>query len=341
MTEAAPAEPIMAEAATADTTMTGTATTEAASAETAAAVFRSGLVSIVGRPNAGKSTLVNALVGQKVAIVSSRPQTTRHIISGVVDRPEAQLVLVDTPGLHKPRSLLGERLNALAREAWSQVDGVAVCFPSDQRIGPGDRFLIGQLAQLAGRPKLAALATKTDLVSPGRLRQHLIAIQRAAHDLELDWTDIVPVSALTGDQVEDVAQVLIDWLPPGPRLYPAGMASGESEITIMAEIIREACLELVDDELPHSIVVRVDEVRPRPDRPVDRPLLDVFASIVVERDSQKAIVLGAGGSRLKAVGTASRRQLERLLGQAVYLDLRVKVLKQWQRDPKKLDRLGF
>jgi GTP-binding protein Era len=350
-------------------------TTEAAAASEAAGaagVFRSGFACVVGRPNAGKSTLVNALVGQKVAIASARPQTTRHTIRGIVTRPDAQLVLVDTPGLHKPRTTLGERLNALVRDTWGEVDVVAACFPCDQRVGPGDRYLIGELGRIArgggrndgeipGRGKkilrfaqddnvggarddnvkFVALATKSDLVTPERLRAHLLSLQQAGDELGVPWAHIVPVSALTGDQVDEVADVLFSLLPPGPRFYPEGETTDEPAETVVAELIREAALELVDDELPHSIAVVVEEMGPRADRPADRPLLDIYASIVVERDSQKPIVLGARAERLKRIGTAAREQIARLFGTPVYLDLRVKVLKEWQRDAKKLARLGF
>ncbi|MDO5286287.1 MAG: GTPase Era [Actinomycetia bacterium] len=303
--------------------------------------FRSGFACLVGRPNAGKSTLTNALVGQKIAIASSKPQTTRHAVRGVVSRPDAQLVLVDTPGLHRPRTLLGERLNALVRDAWSQVDVVAVCLPANQRIGPGDTFIAQQVAQLSKRPALVALATKTDLVSGPRLRDHLMAIQRLEQSAGVRWEHIVPVSALTGHQVDLVADLLCSLLPPGPAYYPDGVLTDEPTETLVAELIREAALDGVRDELPHSITVVVDEMGLRQGRPEDRPLLDVFATMVVERDSQKGILIGHRGQRLKEVGSAARQQVSALLGTPVHLDLRIKVLKDWQRDPKHLNRLGF
>ncbi|MDR1386221.1 MAG: GTPase Era [Propionibacteriaceae bacterium] len=303
--------------------------------------FRSGFASIVGRPNAGKSTLVNALVGQKIAIASDRPQTTRHTIRGVVNQPGAQLVLLDTPGLHRPRTLLGERLNALVRDAFNEVDLVVCCLPADQRLGPGDRYLAEQLAALKRRPALVALATKADLVSSERLRRHLLGIERMGQELELTWEHIVPVSALTGFQIELLVELLVASLPAGPVYYPDGQSTDEPTETLVAELIREAALGLVDDELPHSIAVEIDEMGPREGRPPQSPLLDVFASIVVERDSQKPIVIGHGGQRLKLIGSTARQQIARLLGTPVYLDLRVKVLKQWQSDAKLLRRLGF
>jgi GTP-binding protein Era len=303
--------------------------------------FRSGFACFVGRPNAGKSTLTNAIVGQKVAIASSKPQTTRHAIRGIVTRPDAQLILIDTPGLHRPRTLLGERLNDLVRETWSEVDVVGVCLPSDQRVGPGDRYLIGELAALPNRPALVAIATKSDLVSPQRMAEHLLSIQTLEEELGVTWREIVPVSALTSDQVELLTELLVGLLPEGPVFYTDGEATDEPEETLVAELIREAVLEGVRDELPHSIAVTVDEMGLRPDRPADKPLLDIFASLIVERDSQKGIVIGHKGERLRDVGKAAREQISKLLGTPVYLDLRVKVLKDWQRDPKHLNRLGF
>ena len=304
------------------------------------AEFHSGFVSFVGRPNAGKSTLTNALVGEKVAITSSRPQTTRHVVRGLVHRPDGQLILVDTPGLHRPRTLLGERLNDLVRSTWSEVDIVGMCFPSDQRIGPGDRYLVGELASLRSK-SMFAIATKTDLVSPERLAQHLQAISTAGQEAGVEWAEIVPVSATSGDQVGLLADLLVAALPEGPAFYPEGQLTDEPEETLVAEIIREAALEGVHDELPHSLAVVVEEMVPREDRPANKPLLDVRVNVYVERDSQKGIIIGKKGARLREIGATSRGQIERLLGTPIYLDLHVKVAKDWQRDPKQLRKLGF
>jgi GTPase len=302
------------------------------------AAFRSGFACLVGRPNAGKSTLTNAMVGEKIAITSSRPQTTRHAIRGVVHRPDAQLVLVDTPGLHRPRTLLGERLNDLVRETLLEVDVVGFCLPADQRIGPGDRFIAAELAELRrGRARpVVAIATKADAVDRGRLAEHLLAISEL---VEAD--DVVPVSALQGYQVDVLVDVLVGHLPPGPALYPEGELTDEPESVLVAELVREAALEGVREELPHSLAVVLDEMVPREDRPPDDPMLDVRVVLYVERESQKAIVIGKGGSRLREVGTQARREIQALLGRRVHLDLRVKVAKDWQRDPKQLHRLGF
>lgn len=302
---------------------------------------RSGFACFVGRPNAGKSTLTNALVGEKIAIASSKPQTTRHAVRGIINRDGAQLVLVDTPGLHKPRTLLGERLNTLVRDTWTEVDVVAVCLPANQHIGPGDTFIVNEVASLPQRPKLVALATKSDLVSGSRLRAHLLEIQQLEESSGVRWEHIVPVSALTGEQVDLVCDLLCSLLPEGPALYPDDVVTDEPTETRVAELIREAALEGVRDELPHSITVVVDEMRLREGRPADKPLMDVFASMVVERDSQKGILIGHKGSRLKEVGSAARTQIAALLGVPVHLDLHIKVLKEWQRDAKHLNRLGF
>ena len=296
--------------------------------------FRSGFACFVGRPNAGKSTLTNALIGQKVAITSSRPQTTRHAVRGIVHRPDAQLVLVDTPGLHKPRTLLGQRLNDLVRDTYAGVDVICFCVTADDKIGPGDRFIAAELAPL--RTPVIAVVTKTDLASKDRVGEQLLAVSALA-----DWADVVPVSAVDGFQVSLLSDLLVGRLPPGPALYPDGELTDEPEQTLAAELIREAALEGVRDELPHSIAVTIEEMTPRADRSPDRPLLDIYATLYVERDSQKAIVLGTRGSRLKEVGTTARKQIEVLLGTPVFLDLRVSVAKDWQRDPRQLRKLGF
>ncbi|HEX5860652.1 MAG TPA: GTPase Era [Nocardioides sp.] len=301
---------------------------------------RSGFASFVGRPNAGKSTLTNALVGMKVAITSDKPQTTRTVVRGIVHRPDAQLILVDTPGLHRPRTLLGERLNDLVRTTWAEVDVVAVCFPADEKIGPGDRFIVGELAKVRRTTRIA-VATKTDLADPARIGAHLLAIQELGREAGTEWTEIVPVSAQSGDQVGLLADLLVGLLPEGPRLYPDGELTDSPEETIVAELIREAALDGVRDELPHSIAVVVEEMGLREGRPEDQPLLDIHANLFVERDSQKGIVIGHRGSRLRSVGTAARHQIEAMLGTPAYLDLRVKVAKDWQKDPRQLRRLGF
>ncbi|WP_343600489.1 GTPase Era [Mycobacterium sp.] len=295
--------------------------------------FRSGFVCLVGRPNTGKSTLTNAMVGAKVAITSNRPQTTRHAIRGMVNRENAQIVLVDTPGLHRPRTLLGQRLGDVVRDAYSGVDVIGLCIPADEKIGPGDTWIVGQIRSVAPTTTLVVVVTKIDTVRKDHLATQLVAVSELAPDAE-----VVPVSAVTGEQIDVLTAVLAAALPPGPALYPDGELTDEPEEVLMAEFIREAALEGVRDELPHSLAVVIDEVSPREGRD---DLIDVHAVLYVERDSQKGIVIGRNGARLREVGTAARSQIEQLLGAKVYLDLRVKVAKNWQRDPKQLDRLGF
>ena len=302
--------------------------------------FRSGFASFVGRPNAGKSTLTNALVGQKIVITSSKPQTTRNVVRGIVHRDDAQLILVDTPGLHRPRTLLGERLNDLVRTTWAEVDVVAVCFPANEKIGPGDRFIVTELGKVRRTVRIA-VATKTDLVTPEQLANHLMDIAALGEETSTEWAEIVPVSAVKGDQVDLLAELLVGLMPEGPPLYPDGELTDEPEQVMIAELIREAALEGVRDELPHSIAVVVEEMLPREDRPADKPLLDIHAFVYIERPSQKGIIIGPKGKRLKEVGIKSRKQIEALLGTPVFLDLHVKVAKDWQRDPKQLRRLGF
>jgi GTPase len=298
--------------------------------------FRAGFACFVGRPNTGKSTLTNALVGSKVAITSAKPQTTRRAIRGIVNRTDAQLVIVDTPGLHRPRTLLGERLNDVVRTALSDVDVIGFCVPADQAIGAGDRYIAGQLAA-ATRVPVLGIVTKSDLAAREELAERLVALQTLSKDTGLELAEIVPVSAVAGSQVQLLADLLVDLLPQSLPLYPPGDVTDEPQAVLVAELIREAALEGVRDELPHSLAVTVDEIEPRP----DRNLVDVHAVVWVERQSQKAIVIGTNGSRLKAVGTAARQEVQALLGKPVYLDLRVKVAKDWQRDPRQLRRLGF
>ena len=298
--------------------------------------FRAGFVSIVGRPNVGKSTLTNALVGRKIAITSGRPETTRHNIRGIVHGEGYQLVLVDTPGYHRPRTLLGKRLNDMVREALSEVDVVIFCLPADQRIGPGDQFIARELRGIK-RP-IIAVATKCDAVPRERVMKHLLSIEKLG-----EWAAIVPVSSVEGKGIDHLREVLAETVPLSPPLYPEGDVTDESRDTLIAEFIREAALEGVRDELPHSLAVQVEEIIERPRREGDDrpPMLDIHVNVYVERDSQKAIIIGRKGSRLKQIGTQSRAHIEELLGRRVFLDLHVRTAKDWQSDPKMLGRLGF
>ena len=293
--------------------------------------MKSGLVALVGRPNVGKSTLLNALLGQKLAITSDKPQTTRSAVRGVLHRPEGQIVLVDTPGLHKPRTLLGQRLNDLVRGTLAEVDLVVQLVDAAAGVGAGDRFLAAELAKI-DTPKLCVV-NKLDAAS----RAKLVAALQAAATLG-DYAEIVPVSARDGTQLDLLVELLLRHLPEGRPLYPEGHTSDEPEQHLVAELIREKALAVVRDELPHSVAVLVEELGPDPER---EDLLVIRAFLFVERASQKPIVLGKGGSVLRDIGTRARAELEALFGTQVYLDLRVKVAKEWQRDPRQLSRLGF
>jgi GTP-binding protein Era len=302
------------------------------SPDTTQIAHRSGFACFVGRPNVGKSTLMNALVGTKVAITSAKPQTTRRAIRGIVHRPDAQLVIVDTPGLHRPRTLLGERLDSLVLSTLTEVDVIAFCVPASEPVGKGDKFIAEKLAATKKTPVIAVV-TKCDLAGREQIAEQLLAVSRLG-----EFAEIVPVSAQSGEQLDVLADLLVERLPEGPPLYAGGELTDEPEQVLVAELIREAALEGVRDELPHSIAVVVDDMLPREGRD---DLLDVYAHMFVERPSQKAIVIGHKGERLKDVGTRARQQIEALLGTRVHLDLRIKVAKDWQRDPKQLRRLGF
>jgi len=294
--------------------------------------FSAGFACFAGRPNVGKSMLMNALVGTKVAITSSKPQTTRRVIRGIVRRPDAELIIIDTPGLHRPKTLLGERLDSLVRSTLSEVDVIGFCVPATERIGPGDNYLARELTTHASTP-VVAVVTKTDQASREQIAGQLTAVAGLG-----DWADIVPVSAVKGFQLDELTEVLISHLPPGRPLYPDGELTDEPEQQLVAELIREAILEGVRDELPHSIAVVVEEMASRQG---NASMIDVHAVMYVERPSQKAIVIGSKGARLKEVGSRARQQIEALLGSRVFLDLRIKVAKDWQRDPRQLRRLGF
>ncbi|SMG46676.1 GTPase Era [Agreia pratensis] len=293
--------------------------------------FRAGFVSFVGRPNVGKSTLTNALVGEKVAITSSKPQTTRRAIRGIVHREDGQLILVDTPGMHRPRTLLGERLNAIVQTTLGDVDVIGFCIPANEKLGPGDRFINEQLESFP-KAKKVAIVTKIDAASRPAVAEQLLAVSELR-----DWAAVVPVSAQSSIQLDILSAELIRLLPVSPQLYPTEQTTDEGLEARISEFIREAALEGVHDELPHSLAVTIDDIIERD----DRELVEIYANVFVERDSQKAIIIGKGGSRLGAVGATAREQIEPLIGKQVFLSLRVKVAKDWQRDPKQLGRLGF
>jgi GTP-binding protein Era len=296
------------------------------------AAGRCGFVTFVGRPNVGKSTLTNALVGEKVAITSDKPQTTRRAIRGILNRPAGQLIIVDTPGIHKPRTLLGQRLNDLVEQVLGDVDVIGFCVPATEKVGPGDRRIAESLNGY-GRAKKVAIVTKTDAATRDQITERLIEVDQ----LREDWDAVIPLSALTNEQLDVLTDELLGLMPVGPLLYPEGVVTDESLEDRIAEIIREAALEGVRDELPHSIAVTIDDIAERE----GGGLTDIYANVVVERDSQKAIIIGHRGSRLRDVGATARAQIEPLVGTRVFLKLHVRVAKEWQRDPKQLGRLGF
>ncbi len=301
--------------------------------------FRSGFVSIVGRPNVGKSTLLNALVGEKIAIVSDKPQTTRHLIRGVMHEESGQIVLLDTPGLHKPKTLLGERLNDLVVGSLSEVDLVGICVPANEEIGSGDKFIA---AQVAGANKSVCLIiTKTDSSTGAQIAQRIEQGIALGKEAGIDWKFVVPLSSFDKTNLQELTSELINCLPEGPALYPDGHLTDEPERILVAEFIREAALQDMREELPHSVAVTVEEMNLREDRENMKPLMDVFADIHVERDSQKAIVIGKGGAQLRAIGTQARLRIEKLLGMRVHLTLHVRVTPNWQSDAKNLGKLGF
>lgn len=301
---------------------------------------RSGFACMVGRPNAGKSTLINGLVGTKIVITSPKPQTTRRVVRGVITNGQTQLIVVDTPGLHRPRTLLGERLNDLVRSTWTEVDVICFCLAADEDFGPGDRLLGEELAKVAKRPVVVAV-TKTDIATADQVASRLATAAELAETVGLRVRDYVPVSAVDGTNMGVLFDALAAGLPEGPLLFPAEQVTDESEEALVAELIREAALADVSQELPHSIAVTVEEMNVREDRPEGKPLTDVFATIHVERSSQKPIIIGKGGAHLRKIGSVARPAIERLLGTPIYLNLHVRVAKEWQRDPKQLRRLGF
>ncbi len=294
--------------------------------------YRAGFVSFVGRPNVGKSTLTNALVGEKVAITSSKPQTTRRAIRGIVHQPGGQLILVDTPGIHRPRTLLGERLNSLVQSTLGDVDVIGLCIPANEPIGPGDKFINEQLDAYP-RARKVAIVTKIDATSKTQVAAQLLAVSQLR-----EWEAIVPISATNRIQLDTLTGELMRLLPTSEApLYPADAITDESIEARVSEYIREAALEGVTEELPHSIAVTIDDIIDRD----DQELVEIYANLFVERDSQKGIIIGKSGSRLKDVGMRARKEIEPLVGKRVFLSLRVKVAKEWQRDPKQLGRLGF
>ena len=292
--------------------------------------MRSGLCALVGRPNVGKSTLLNAIVGQKVAITAAVPQTTRHAIRGVLHREDLQIVFVDTPGMHKPKTLLGSRLNAVARDTLSGVDVIVFLLDGEAGIGRGDHF-IAELLREVSTPTIAAVNKIDRYARPKVLPQ----LQQVA-DLGA-WDEIVPLSAVKGDNVEQLVELIADRMPEGPPYFPEGQVTDQTQEQLFAELIREKAIRLMHEEVPHSIAVAIEEIGPGESEGV----VAVTATLYVERDSQKGIVIGKGGTVLRDIGSRARTEMQAILGTRVYLDLRVKLFKEWQRDPRKLERLGY
>ena len=299
--------------------------------------FRSGFVAIVGRPNVGKSTLINALVGSKIAITSHHPNTTRSAIRGIVHGDNFQAVLVDTPGVHKPKTLLGKRLNTVVDQSMDSVDVVILCIPADETSGAGDIFIAQEIAKHP-RAKKFAVITKTDLLSKDKLALRLTGIMALAQGFV--WDEIIPVSAAIHEQIYLLNELIGKNLPAGPQYYPEGTTSDQAIEQLICEFIREAALQDVREELPHSIVVTIDEFGEREEKG-SRPFYDVHATIHVERDTQRAILLGHQGSKLKEIGIRARADIERALVAKIFLGLHIKVSKEWQRDARMLDKLGF
>lgn len=289
--------------------------------------YRSGFVAFVGRPNVGKSTLTNALVGSKVAITSSRPQTTRKAIRGIRTEENGQIIFVDTPGFHKPKTLLGKRLNNVVEETLTEVDVICFCTPANEKLGPGDQMIVSEIMKFT-KPKKFAIVTKEELADKKQTAEHLLELSQLA-----SWDEIIPVSALRGNQLDTLLKLLIENVPEGPKLYPDDALTDESFEDWICELIREAALERLREELPHSLAVTVDEINYEEKK--------IFASMWVERDSQKGILIGKGGALLKTIGTEARRSIEEKLGEKIFLSLQVKVSANWQQDPKKLERMGF
>ena len=296
--------------------------------------FRAGFVAIVGRPNTGKSTLVNAMIGKKIVITSAHPNTTRNPIRGILSRPTFQMVVVDTPGIHKPKTLLGSRLNEMVNQNLESVDAAVLCLPADEAIGAGDEYIAKQLAHIRS---VYLVVTKIDRVGKDQVINKLAEISEFIAKTQLMVREVVPISAVEHTQVDLLTELLANALPESHALYPEDITIDQAAEMTLSELIREAAIQDVFEEVPHSIVVTIDEM----DKRENKEFYDIHATIHVERDSQKGIILGARGSRLKVIGMQSRKSIEIFLGCKVFLGLHVKVSKDWQRDPKLLKRFGF
>jgi GTP-binding protein Era len=296
--------------------------------------FKAGFVAIVGRPNTGKSTLVNALVGTKIVITSHHPNTTRNPIRGIINKENFQMIVVDTPGMHKPKNALGNRLNSMVSENIDSTDAVVICMPANEEIGAGDEYIA---KQVKGQMPIFLVVTKVDTVSKSDLAAKLVKVSEFTERINLSRAEIVPISAKNLDQTDLLLDLLSQKLPDSPALYPTDITTDQAEELMFADLIREAAIEELYEELPHSVMVTIDEMSERE----GGKIFDINATLHVERDSQKGIIIGPQGSKLKAIGTLARKSIENLVGMQVFLQIHVKVSKEWQKDPKLLARLGF
>jgi GTP-binding protein Era len=296
--------------------------------------FKAGFVAIVGRPNTGKSTLVNALVGTKIVITSHHPNTTRNPIRGIINKENFQMIVVDTPGMHKPKNALGNRLNSMVSENIDSTDAVVICMPANEDIGAGDEYIA---KQIRGQVPIFLVVTKVDTVSKSDLAAKLVKVSEFTERINLSRAEIVPISAKNLDQTDLLLDLLSKKLPDSPALYPTDITTDQAAELMFADLIREAAIEELYEELPHSVMVTIDEMSERD----GGKIFDINATLHVERDSQKGIIIGPQGSKLKAIGTLARKSIENLVGMQVFLQIHVKVSKEWQKDPKLLARLGF
>lgn len=296
--------------------------------------FRAGFIAIVGRPNTGKSTLVNALVGTKIVITSHHPNTTRNPIRGIINRDSFQMIVVDTPGMHKPKTALGTRLNSMVSENMVSTDAVVLCLPANEEIGAGDEYIA---KQLRSSQVVFLVVTKVDTISKSDLAAKLLSVTDFARRVSQENAEIIPISAKNLDQTDLLLDLLAKKLPESPALYPTDINTDQAQELMFADLIREAAIEELYEELPHSVMVTIEEMGQRE----NGKIFDISATLHVERDSQKGIIIGPQGSKLKAIGTIARKSIENILGVQVFLQIHVKVSKEWQKDPKLLAKLGF